>query len=354
MCKRHPQQRDLLTRPNGRFHHLATGLAALGHEVHVALLSHRHLPSEAIVRSGVNWYADDLLFAGPVAYWRRIHALAKTQRMDWVVGCSDIYYGVLAVELARRCGARAAVDAYDNFESYMPWAKPPHWAWRRALARADLVTAAGPQLAELLGRSHAKRVHVLPMTADPQFVPAGREDCRRSLNLPQAAPLIGYCGSFTRTRGSDLLLEAFDRVRADRPDARLVLSGRHPTALAQRAGVISLGMLKDEQMPAMVNSLDLACVLMADTLFGRYSYPAKLCEAMACGVPVVASATAPVRWMLADDARFLAAVGNAGALAAKILGNLEQRPTGYSALPSWSELTRRYERLLMGTAPKSR
>ena len=31
VCKRHPQQRDLVTRPYGRFFHLPVALAALGH-----------------------------------------------------------------------------------------------------------------------------------------------------------------------------------------------------------------------------------------------------------------------------------------------------------------------------------
>ena len=40
--------------------------------------------------------------------------------------------------------------------------------------------------------------------------------------------------------------------------------------------------------------------------FGRYSYPVKLYEAMACGIPVLATATEPSKWILQNQAMFLA------------------------------------------------
>jgi glycosyltransferase involved in cell wall biosynthesis len=69
---------------------------------------------------------------------------------------------------------------------------------------------------------------------------------------------------------------------------------------------------------------------------------------MACGVPVVATATGPVRWMLDDDARFLAAVGNADDIAAKILSSLDAGRIDYGPLPSWQHNGQRFESLLSG------
>lgn len=40
----------------------------------------------------------------------------------------------------------SCIDAYDNYESYIPWLKLLHVLKRRALSRADLITAAGPNL----------------------------------------------------------------------------------------------------------------------------------------------------------------------------------------------------------------
>jgi len=89
-----------------------------------------------------------------------------------------------------------------------------------------------------------------------------------------------------------------------------------------------------------------ACVITADTPFGRYSYPAKLCEAMACQVPVVATDTAPVRWMLHDDERRIVPIGDAGAIAVHLLENLRGERTCYANLPTWDASARRFDAAL--------
>lgn len=348
LSKRHPQQRDLVERPYGRFHHLPTQLAAMGHEVTVLLCSHRRLASEVVERDGVRWSSHDLATLGPRQLLAAFAQDAVEFGPDWTIGCSDAWYGWLGRMLVGRSGGQLAIDAYDNYEAYMRWNLPLHWKWRRSVRAADLVTAAGPQLAERL-QSHrhgGRAVEILPMAADPGFIPMDRAACRDRLGLPQDAPLVGYSGGWASNRGTHVLLQCFARVRETRPDARLVLSGRPPAEACAVTGVIALGYLDDAQLPVLLNALDVSCTITADTAFGRYSYPAKLCEAMACGVPVVATATAPVRWMLHEDPRFLADVGSAGSLAERIL---ERLPTGridYGTLPSWTDVARRLEALL--------
>lgn len=339
LSKRHPQQRDLIERPYGRFHYLPTTLAALGHDVQVQLCSHRRLDSVDLERDGVHWSSHDLLTLGARGLWRRLSTDAAAFRPDWIIGCSDTWFGWLAHRLARHTDARLAVDAYDNYEAYMPWNVPLHWAWRRAVRAADLVTAAGPQLAALLQgyRKKGRSVEVVPMAADPGFAAMDRAACRKALGLPGESPLIGYSGSWARNRGTQSLLHSFQRVRAERPDVRLVLSGRPPAEVCAAPGVIALGYLDDTELPILLNALDAACVITADTSFGRYSYPAKLCEAMACGIPVIATATEPVRWMLDDDPRFLAAVGNPDDIATRMLATLDSDRIDYGRLPSWQD-----------------
>lgn len=348
VCKRHPQQRDLVSRPYGRFFHLPVALAALGHEVSVVLCSHRALPSERFDRDGVAWASEDLRTRG-LRFLEAVDGHAAAFRPDWVIGCSDAWYGPLAQRLARRTGARLALDAYDNYEAYMPWNLPLHWAWRRALRAADAVTAAGPQLAELLDRQRRGRAPaaIVPMAADPMFVPHDRREARTSLGLPLDAPLIGYSGGWASNRGTDVLLAAFRLVRERRPEARLVLTGKPPAHAVTEPGVHALGYVPDAQLPLVLSALDVACVITADTTFGRYSYPAKLCEAMACEVPVVATATEPVRWMLDNDARHLAQVGNARSIADRVLERLQDGGrTRYPNLPTWNDSARRFEAAL--------
>jgi glycosyltransferase involved in cell wall biosynthesis len=356
VCKRHPQQRDLIERPYGRFYHLPTQLAALGHEVRVLLCSHRKLASLRVRSAGVEWVSGDLLADGPYRYLQQARAEARAFQPDWVIGLSDTYCGWLARRLAKSTRAQLAVDAYDNFEAYMPWNLPLHWLWRSAVRTADLVTAAGPQLAERL-QSHRVAGHpteVLAMAADPEFVTLDRIECRRQLGLPLDAPLLGYIGSWTKDRGTHLLLDAFRIVRAVRPDVRLVLSGRPPAEALQTPGVIGSGYVADAQLPALVNAVDVACVITAETGFGLYSYPAKLCEAMACGVPIAATATPAVRWMLGERDACMAPLADAEAYARCLLDQLTSPRTDYGPQASWASLAARYNALLSSVERRKR
>ncbi|EIL97155.1 MULTISPECIES: glycosyltransferase [Rhodanobacter] len=342
-----------MERPYGRFHFLPTLLAAHGHEVRVTLCSHRSLPSIDLKRDGVHWFSRDIHTLGLLELFAQLQQEAESFRPDWIVGCSDAWYGWLAQRLAHRAGSRLLVDAYDNFEAYMPWNLPLHWLWRRAVRSADLVTAAGPQLADRLQsyRRSGEPAAVLPMAADPEFVPLDKTACRQALGLPIQATYVGYVGSWSASRGSSLLIDAFRRARAVRPDLQLLLSGRPPREALDEPGVTATGYLPDAELPILLNALDLACVVTADTHFGRYSYPAKLCEAMACNIPVVATATGAVRWMLGEHAEHLAPLGNPKTYAERMLALLATPCTRYQRPPSWEDVAVKLENLL-SSAPR--
>lgn len=343
LCKRHPQGRDMMGRPYGRFHHLPRLLARDGDAVLQVFLGFPGHEAMVDERDGMRRISLTLAPAQLPSLWRELNTIAADFRPDWVAGFSDSWVGVLAQALAGRSGARAWLDAYDNYEAYMAWNLPLHWLWRRACARADLVTAAGPQLAARL-QSHRRSgvpAQVLPMAADPAFVPHERAAARARLGLPAAAPLLGYTGGWTASRGTPLILDVLRQVRAERPEARLVLSGRPPAAALVEPGVIGVGYLPDADLPLLLSALDVACVITADTAFGRYSYPAKLYEALACGTPVVASRSAPVAWILGEDSTALAAVGDAEDFALRVLAQLRQPARHPSPPPDWETQVQR-------------
>ncbi|WP_426688988.1 glycosyltransferase [Rhodanobacter ginsengiterrae] len=354
--KRHPQQRDLIERPYGRFHNLPTALAAFGHEVQVLLCSHRNFSSSRVRIAGVEWLNEDLRTLGISGLYGKLSQHANEFRPDWVMGVSDTYYGWMAGRLGRATGACVAIDAYDNYEAYMPWNLPLHLLWRRSIRAADLVTAAGPQLAQRL-QSHRRGGHpveIIPMVADPEFRPLDKQACRLALGLPSEARLIGYIGSWARNRGTTMLLDAFRRARALQPDLQLVLSGRPPPEALAEPGVVGTGYVADVQLPELINALDVACVVTADTSFGRYSYPAKLCEAMACHVPVVATDTAPVRWMLAGSADHLVQPGDAASFSERILDLLDTPRAEYGPRPTWHEHALRLDQLFSEVVRRKR
>jgi phosphatidylinositol alpha-mannosyltransferase len=143
---------------------------------------------------------------------------------------------------------------------------------------------------------YARRTIVDHLGADAVLIPNGV----RVANYAQATPLrdwpgpaIGFLGRMDEPRkGLPVLLEAFERVRAQRVDAVLVLIGPGdmdealadvPTSL--RESIVCLGRLDEDDKARALASLD---VYVAPNTGGE-SFGIVLLEAMAAGAPVVAT-----------------------------------------------------------------
>jgi glycosyltransferase involved in cell wall biosynthesis len=340
--------RDLVTKPYGRFYYLPRYLAERGHEVTLLLLDYRNGAPVDMHRDGIRWISEPLSPRNPAHYLARLRQLLQAGRPDWVIGLSDIYFGILAQHYGQRYGIRSCIDAYDNYESYIPWLKPLHGLWRRALSRADLVTAAGPDLAQFMSRQRNGRpAVVVPMAADPVgFIPMDQMDCRSQMGLPVEGRLIGYCGSLHKSRGVDILFEAFERLRQTHPDVGLVLSGRQWGDVPVPESVCSLGYIEDEKMPLLFNCMDALAVVNRDSAFGRYSHPVKLYEAMSCQVPVVVTSTAASKWILRDNPELLIPSSDAGALSNSLAAALNRGRIAYPNVPDWQSVCDVFERAL--------
>lgn len=348
LSKRCPQAKDILSRPYGRFFHIPRLLAEKGHEIHVLLLSYHKQPIVNVTKFGIQWYGRSIMHCGKSSYWATACVLADTVKPDWVVGFSDTYYGILAEHLGGKFGIRSLIDAYDNYESYLPWCTPLHFLWRRAISQATAVTAAGPQLAELLQQSRPGRpVFIVPMAADvPGFMPLDQEACRHELNLHLEKKIIGYCGSIYRNRGIQTLFDAHDILK-NTDSIDLILTGRKEKGMLLPSSVKWLGYLDDDKIPVFLNSLDVATVINLVSRFGKYSYPVKLYEAMRCQIPVVATDTPSTSWILKRDVRFLARTGDHYALADKIRKALTLGRIDYGEQTSWEQSCKAFEDVLL-------
>ncbi len=183
--------------------------------------------------------------------------------------------------------------------------------------------------------------------------------------LPRA-PAAGvlFLGRLEPGKGVFDLLAAFARVRAARPDARLVLAGEgDPAPLRARAR--ELGLLDHVATPGWVGPDQRAALLATAAVFVLPSHaeqmPMSLLEAMAAGTPVVACAVGAISDVLAHG-RYgtVVPVGNIDVLAASILevmqdnilaenfsvGGRERIASDYHAEKVLARLRRRYEELL--------
>jgi starch synthase len=171
--------------------------------------------------------------------------------------------------------------------------------------------------------------------------PVPREHAREALGLPVAAEVAVTHGRVDiDDKGLDVLLEAWRRVRAAAPDRdrRLLLVGSGPAAPTLRSwlesgrhpGVhwVDEFVLDPERLRALVSAGDLCAFA------GRYEgFPVAPIEAMACGLPVVATAASGIPDMFGDPAQAggtMVPKDDPGALAAAV-GRLLDDPAERAA-----------------------
>jgi glycosyltransferase involved in cell wall biosynthesis len=160
-----------------------------------------------------------------------------------------------------------------------------------------------------------------------RFRPAvDKAAARTAAGISAGGPVIGSVGSLCKEKGHAHLIRAFARVRSRLPDARLLLVGSGPDALllarvAAECGCADAVHFAGERAD-VVECIQAMDVFAFPTLTEGFGLA--LAEAMACGVPVVASAVGGVPELVTDGVSgFLVPPADPSALAAAILRILE-------------------------------
>jgi glycosyltransferase involved in cell wall biosynthesis len=152
------------------------------------------------------------------------------------------------------------------------------------LEHSDAVVALTRSWASTLeSRARIRRLRVIPNTPDLLDI--------RQRNGPGERPLLLYLGHLERSKGLFELVGAVARLRSRHPDVQLVLAGLGPAADDLRRDAERLGAAVE--FTGWVDDDEKAELLAAATCLVLPSYqealPLVVLEAMAAGVPVVAS-----------------------------------------------------------------
>jgi len=150
-------------------------------------------------------------------------------------------------------------------------------------------------------------------------------DAVAAARAPAAPPYrVVALGRFVRKKGFDVLIDACARLLAAGMDVTLDIAGEGPeraalAALVQRHGMTDRVRLRGwvDDVAGFLDAADLFVLPSRDEPFGIV-----VLEAMARGVPVVATATTGPREVLGEDAGLLVAVDDAKALAEAIAASL--------------------------------
>jgi teichuronic acid biosynthesis glycosyltransferase TuaC len=362
LTKRQYMGKDLLDDRFGRFRELPLALARLGHEVQGISLSYRRRVEGSITdfvpsRDGqVIWHSLNL-FDGLVPAMQRYLKQARDLIRDFypeiIWACSDAYHAILGCRLSRECRAKCVIDVYDNFEAFGATKLPAVLAlFKRAVRGADGVTCFSPRLAKRIVQTYprVKPTAVIESGVNTEaFFSQDRTLCRQMLGLPEDARIIGTAGSLYRDRGIDVLFRGFEILNAD-GDIHLALAGprERRSFIPKSSNVHDLGILPWNRVPLLINALDVAVSCYRDSEIGRYSFPQKGYEIIACQTPIVAAAVGTMIDLLSSHPECLFEPDNPKSLAHAVRSQLARPDAIDLKTPSWSDSARQLEEFFLG------
>jgi glycosyltransferase involved in cell wall biosynthesis len=356
LCKRRYMSKDVIVDRYARLYEIPFQLARLGHDVrgwclsygnhdegeweHDAAPGRLHWESRSLGR----WKLPSLL-----GYSRHLARRLRGFKPDVIIGASDIPHVVLGARLANRLGIPYAADLYDNFEGFGQ-ARIPGFVptLRHAVRDADLVTTTSEPLADFVRNEyHARgKVIAMPSTVDKAvFHSLNRIACRRALGLPEDVKLIGTAGGLLENRGIGDLYQAWSRLAATRDDVHLVLAGPADPGLPPPADsrVHYLGLLLHADTAKLFAALDVGVIYLRDTPFGRYCFPQKAFEMLACDLPIVATSVGVMPDLLASTPQCLYRPGDIAGLAESIAGQLSAPVHPEVAIDDWATVIGRLQ-----------
>jgi phosphatidylinositol alpha-1,6-mannosyltransferase len=241
--------------------------------------------------------------------------LGRALDASWdLVHCWEEPYVLAGAQVARGTprDAKLVIASFQNLDKRYPW---PFAAFERAaMTRADGWIAFGQTVHDTLASrpSYAdKPSRVIPPGVDvTRFRPdeAARRGMLDRLGWAPADRVVGFLGRFVSQKGIPLLLDA---LRKTTPPWRALFVGGGPLldALQQFAVQhpgrvhIETGVPHDE-VPPWLNAMTVLCAPSQTTTAWREQFGRMLIEAMACGVPVIAS----------DSGEMPSVVGDAGVI----------------------------------------
>lgn len=249
-------------------------------------------------------------------YSRALGRLLRSQSWDVVHAWEEPY--ILASAQVALHAPRAARLIYSSFQN-LPKNYPPPFREieRYCLKRASGWTAFGQTVAENLKERPGYRdrpTSTIPLGIDLDvFRPdnQARRHRLQTLGWSEAGPpIVGFLGRFVPQKGIDLLCRVLDQL--DPAGWRVLWVGGGPMegTLRDWAGrhgdrvrvVTGVG---HDQVPGYLNAMDVLVAPSQTTPRWKEQFGRMLLEAMGCGVPIVASDSGEIPYVVTDAGRIV-------------------------------------------------
>lgn len=218
--------------------------------------------------------------------------------------------GLVAASFHRRLPIAVGLHGSDVFLAERPGVR--RWVGS-ALRRTAVLTGCSPELVDrvcALGFP-AGRSHVIPYGVDVETFkpdPERRSLWRERLQIPDDAPVIVSVGRMVSKKGYPVLFDALPELLAAQPNAHVVLGGtgdrleEFRRAATQWPGRVHLpGIVLRDTLPDLYRAADVFVLPAVHDAKGNVDgLPNVILEAMASGLPVVASAISGIPLAVED------------------------------------------------------
>ena len=275
-------------------------------ERHEVLGYGRSLEADEKVRGGAALAAP--LYA--LAAGRAVRQRLRGRRFDLVHAHWIVPNGVVAAAAFGKAPLAIGLHGSDVFLAEKPGVRS---LARWALSRSRLLTGCSPELVDrvrALGFP-AERSRVIPYGVDvTAFSPAPdrRALWRGKLGIPDGAPLLLGVGRMATKKGFQVLMEILPRLLSGYPELRIVLAGGGDLLDGLKAAaspwpdrVFFPGSVLRDTLPDLYRAADLFVLPAVHDSKGNVDgLPNVILEAMASGLPVVASGISGIPLAVAD------------------------------------------------------
>ncbi len=351
ITKRQYMSKDLIDDRYGRFYEMPLELSKLGHEVIGVALSYRK-SDEGILIDNVEehnkfqWHSynlKDFILPRFKRHQDRLQSITQSFQADVIWSCSDAIHAIIGSNLSKRTGIPCVIDLYDNFESYglshIPGILP---LFKRAIENAKSTTCISQALAHYVISNYKPKNPVSVIeNAIPSnlFKPMEKTFCRQHLGLPVNARYIGTAGALNNGRGINILFDGYKQLVSEHKDLHLLVAGPvgKNVILPNGDKVHYLGNLPYNEIPFLINSLDLAVVCNLDTNFGKFCFPQKIYEFMACHIPFIAAAVGPTKTLLENNTDCLYQADDIGDFLSTATHQLKHPRRPEISIPTWRD-----------------
>ena len=257
----------------------------------------------------------------------RLLRLWREQRPDIVHIATEGPLGWSACTAARKLGIPVSTDFHTNFHNYsehygVGWLMKPIASYLRHFHnRTDCTLVPTTALRDELTQEGYKDVMVVSRGVDVElFHPDKRSmELRRAWGVADDTPVAILVSRLAPEKNLPVVIQAFEQMRAVRPDAKLVMVGDGPARAAlekQHPHVIFAGMRTGEELAAHYASGDIFLYPSLTETYGNVTV-----EAMASGLATLAYDYAAARQHIRHEMNgLLAPFDNTGAFVAQARG----------------------------------